>query len=106
MKNRYYIIIGAVICTLFMVQTIRAAAMPSDPIMSFMPDNTNIRVEVEQKSVTVYGAQNQTLEVISVTGKHILRVKIDNNAQRIELNVPKGCYILKVGSVVRKVSIH
>lgn len=105
MNNRYYIIL-IIFCTFFMLQEVPATAVTADPIMSFMPDDANIRVEIEQKSVTIYNAQGQTLEVISITGKHVLRVNIDNSAQRIELNVPKGCYILKVGSVVRKVSIH
>ena len=40
---------------------------------------------------------------ISVNGTS---VSIDSPAQRIDLNVPKGCYILKVGKVVRKVSLR
>lgn len=74
--------------------------------MNFMPDDTNIRIEVENKAVSVYGAQGMMLEIVSLTGKPIQKVKIESASQRIELNVPKGCYILKVGSVVRKVSIR
>ena len=31
--------------------------------------------------------------------------KIESNSQQVELNVPKGCYILKIDNIVRKVSI-
>lgn len=106
MIKKYCIISTLLCCTLLGVQGVSATAAPADPIMNFMPDDANTKIEIEAKTVTIYGAQGQTLEVISITGKHIQRTSIDNNAQRIELNVPKGCYILKVGSVVRKVSIH
>jgi hypothetical protein len=54
----------------------------------------------------VNGAQGQTLEVISLTGRCIMTEKIESPAQKIELNIPKGCYILKIGKVVRKVSVR
>ena len=34
-----------------------------------------------------------------------MKTKIESNSQQIELNVPKGCYILKIDNIVRKVSI-
>lgn len=106
MANIKFYIISALLCTFCLVQTANASAILSDPIVSFMPDDTNIKMEMEQNAVSVYGAQGQTLEVVSITGKHVMRVKIESASQRIELNVPKGCYILKIGSVVRKVSIR
>lgn len=106
MANVKFYIISALLCTVCLVQPANASVILSDPIMNFMPDDTNIRMEMEQNAVSVYGAQGQTLEVVSITGKHVMRVRIDNASQRIELNVPKGCYILKIGSVVRKVSIR
>ena len=64
-----------------------------------------VTVSVEQQTVIVNGAQGETLEVVSLTGKRMLTVKIDSPAQRVELNIPKGCYILKVGNVVRKITV-
>jgi hypothetical protein len=64
-----------------------------------------IVITVNQRSVTITGAQGETLKVVSLTGKEMLTVRIDSPSQRVELNVPRGCYILKVGNVVRKVSI-
>ena len=63
-------------------------------------------ITVQQSTVTVAGATGKTLEVVSLTGKTLMTVRIDSPSQRIELNVPKGCYILKVGKVVRKVTIR
>lgn len=65
-----------------------------------------VSIQVNQQTVSITGAQGETLEVVSLTGKVVKTIAIDSPAQRIELNIPKGCYILKVGKVVRKVSIR
>lgn len=65
-----------------------------------------ISIQIDQQTVSITGAQGQTLQVVSLTGKVVKTIAIDSPAQRIELNIPKGCYILKVGKVVRKVSIR
>jgi hypothetical protein len=44
--------------------------------------------------------------VVSLTGKRVMEERISSPAQQIELNIPKGCYIVKVGDVVRKVSVR
>lgn len=69
-------------------------------------DQQEVTISVQQSTVTVNGAVGQTLEVVSLTGRCLMTVRIDSPSQRIELNVPKGCYILKVGKVVRKVTIR
>lgn len=66
----------------------------------------DINVSVTGQTVNVSGAQGKTLEVVSLTGRKVLTVKIESPAQKVELNIPKGCYILKIGKVVRKVSIR
>ncbi len=65
-----------------------------------------ITLSVDGNAVTVSGAQGQKLIVVSLTGRQVAEYQIDSPAQRIELNLTKGCYVLKVGNVVRKVSIH
>lgn len=66
----------------------------------------DITINVSGQIVTITGGQGETLEVVSLTGRRVMTVKIDSPAQRVELNVPKGCYILKIGKVVRKVAIQ
>lgn len=65
-----------------------------------------VSINVDGQTVTISGAQGQTLEVVSLTGRRVMTVKIDSPAQKFELNIPKGCYILKIGKVVRKVSVR
>ena len=63
-------------------------------------------INFDGNTVSVQGASGMTLEVISLTGRAVAQYKIDSPAQRVELNLPKGCYILKVGKVVRKITVR
>ncbi|MBR6827692.1 MAG: T9SS type A sorting domain-containing protein [Prevotella sp.] len=67
--------------------------------------DSRIDISVQGQFVSITGAQGETLEVVSLTGRRLMTIKIDSPAQRIELNVSKGCYILKVGKVVRKIQL-
>ena len=83
---------------------VRAGEMEMAPAEQTIEED--ISITVNGQSVTISGAQGRTLEVVSLTGRCVMTVKIDSPSQRIELNVPKGCYILKIGKVVRKVAIR
>ena len=79
---------------------------------AFLPGNEVVEAEVNavtisvsQSNVRITNAQGQVLEVYKITGVSIEKVKIDSNDKTFELNLQKGCYILKVGKVVRKISI-
>ncbi len=82
---------------------LRASNMPFEAIEQV---DEEVTIAVNGKVVTISGAQGETLEVVSLTGRRVMEVKIESPAQRVELNVPKGCYILKIGKVVRKVSLR
>ena len=63
-------------------------------------------ISVDENIVSIQGASGMTLEVVSLTGRAVAQYKIDGPSQRVELNLPKGCYILKVGKVVRKITLR
>ena len=65
-----------------------------------------IEISVEGQTVIISGAQGEELIVVSLAGRQVVKAKIDSPSQRIELNIPKGCYILKVGKVVRKIQVR
>ena len=81
-----------------------ATGMLMDPASSAQFDEPSIAVEGH--IVTVSGAQGKTLQVVSLTGRLVAEYEIDAPVQRLELNLSKGCYVLKVGKIVRKVSIR
>ena len=86
------------------VPSLVAAISVAPGIEEFVDED--ITITVNGQTVTVTGGQGQTLEVVSLTGRRVMAVKVETPAQKIELNVPKGCYILKIGKVVRKVSVR
>ena len=65
-----------------------------------------VNITYEGGTLFVTGAENQTMEIVSLTGKKVMDAKIESPSQKFELNLPKGCYIVKIGKVVRKVSVR
>ncbi len=65
-----------------------------------------ITINVRESVVQIVGANGETLHVYNVAGVRIKSIKIDGDDKRFELNLPKGCYILKVGKTVRKISVR
>ena len=59
-----------------------------------------ISISIVGNVLHVVGAENEQLAIYNVTGVRVMSVK------HYTLNLPKGCYIVKVGNVVRKVSIR
>lgn len=90
--------------TLMAPQTVKAGEAEMPAVEQTI--NEDIVIKVSGQAVTVSGAQGQVLEVISLTGRCVTSIKIQDPVQRIDLNVPKGCYILKIGKVARKVTVR
>jgi hypothetical protein len=99
------LLIFSIILSLIFAWPSMMTAIPVAPGIEEFVDE-EITITVKGQTVMVNGAQGQTLEVISLTGRCIMTEKIESPAQKIELNIPKGCYILKIGKVVRKVSVR
>ena len=47
----------------------------------------------------------ELLQVYSIVGVKVLEVKLDASGKEITLNIPKGYYVVKVSSIVRKIAI-
>lgn len=76
-------------------------------LMKMEQIDSRVTITVEGNAIIVNGAEGQVLEVVSLTGRKVAEYQINSPAQRIELNnLNRGCYVIKVGKVVRKVSIH
>jgi len=85
--------------------------MAFDP---FAEPATNIDIEMSDIQIKVSGgntisiknAEGMTIEVYSITGEQIVCHKIDSDSKVYEIsNLQKGCYIVKVGKITRKVFI-
>ncbi len=69
-------------------------------------DYQNISISVSESVLHITGANGLVMQIYNVAGVRVMSVKVEGPDKRFELNLPKGCYIVKVGKVVRKISIR
>ncbi len=65
----------------------------------------NVTLVVHEGKVHITNAEGKHLEIYNITGVRVAMLRIDSNDKQINLNLSRGCYILKVGKVVRKITI-
>lgn len=65
----------------------------------------DITVYVSGSTLHVVGAAGLNLSIYNITGVRVMSLKVDGSDKSYELSLAKGCYIVKVGNVVRKISI-
>ena len=99
------IIMAVFACSLLAVPAM-AAPMVMEMGVAEQIDESDPVISVDGNIVSVSGASGMKMEVVSLTGRAVASYKIDGPSQRLELNLPKGCYILKVGKTVRKITVQ
>ncbi len=104
MQKRLLIITTAALlaCTI----PAQAMTMIAEMGVAEQVEETTPTIKLDKNAVTVQGGNGMVLEIVSLTGKAVASYKIEGPAQRVELNLPKGCYILKVGKTVRKITLR
>jgi len=65
----------------------------------------DVSLQVSGKKVHISGANGKVIEIFNLTGIKVATIPIENGEKTYDLNLPKGCYLLKVGKIVRKISI-
>lgn len=69
----------------------------------FQPTAANITVN--GGSIRVSGVNGKIMYVYNLAGVRIHSIKVEGADRTYDLNLSKGCYIIKVGTTVRKVSL-
>ncbi len=69
-------------------------------------DFDEVSISVSGSVLHVTGANGQNLQVYNVAGVCVMNIKVDGQDKRFDMNLPKGCYIIKIGRTVRKISIR
>lgn len=99
---RKYILLIAVL--------LAAAGMPTT--MAYATEAPAVEVNIENdydistvgRDIRIRGAEGTVANIYSVTGRKVGSYNIDSPDKRITMP-EKGCYIIKIGKVVRKVTI-
>ena len=66
---------------------------------------TAVEMSFDGQSLYVNNANGQILSVYNVAGVRVMSIRVEGVARKFTLNLPKGCYIVKVGNVTRKISV-
>ena len=69
-------------------------------------DFQTVTISVSESTIRVTGAAGQMLSLYDLAGVRVAYFKVDSAEKHFDLGLPKGCYIVKVGKVVRKVAIR
>lgn len=76
------------------------------PYVAEMTQDEEVRISVSGRNIRIQFAVGETLEIYDITGAKVGSYRIDSADKTINVILPKGYYILKVGKrAVRKVSI-
>ena len=70
---------------------------------SFINNEEEIIITLHGRDLNIKHAAGKTLEVFSVTGSRIATYRIDTSDKTVKLN--RGCYIVKVGNIARKITV-
>lgn len=82
----------------------RAAEIEALPALAEVEQQPQVS-PVGERAVRVTGANGLTVYVYNVAGVCVQQWRVDGPDRRYDLSLPRGCYIIKVGKTVRKVSI-
>lgn len=101
--NKNILLLILAIITSFCVPKICAA---DTSCYADIGDLQDVNISVTGSNIHITGANGKILFVYNVTGVCVASFKIEGADKHYELNLQKGCYILKVGNIVRKISLR
>lgn len=67
---------------------------------------SGITLSINGGNVHITGANGEVMEIFNLTGTKVATIRIDSSDKTFALNLPKGCYLIKVGKIVRKISVQ
>ena len=95
-----------IILPLFLLLCVPVHTQAATAVEIIEADFQDITITLKDNILHVAGASGEMLYVYNLTGVRVMSVRIEGADRQFELNLPKGCYIVKVGKVVRKISIN
>ena len=102
--NKKILIILVTVLFAIAPQTLMAQDKPEVTKTAIEQELNPVTINVSESAIQVKNANQMVLEVFNLAGVKVATVKIDSDSKTFTFNdLPKGCYILKVGKTVRKV---
>lgn len=94
------------IITLTLAMAFAPLSMLADPMADGIEVVSGIQLTIKDGNVHIVGANGEVMEIFNLTGAKVATIRIDSADKSFALNLPKGCYLIKVGKVVRKISVQ
>lgn len=73
--------------------------------IEIIENDQQLNIYVTGNVLHIIGGNGQVMELYNVAGMKIKTVTIEGNDRHFSMNLTRGCYIVKVGNVVRKISV-
>lgn len=90
---------------MFVACVIPSSATAANSVEVVETDFQQITISYSNFVLRITGAEGEVLQIYNVAGIKVLNAKVESDDKRFEINLPKGCYIVKVGKCVRKISV-
>lgn len=78
----------------------------AEEMMALSEQESTVTMTVSGSNVRVCGAEGETLDIYNLAGVKVKSIRIESADKTFTLSLSKGCYILKIGDVARKMSIR
>lgn len=70
-------------------------------------EQKEVSINVQDATLYIKNAEHAVVEIYNMAGVRVITYRIDSNSKTIDLNhLAKGCYIVKIGKVARKVYLR
>lgn len=69
------------------------------------PATSEIVISQHDNVLRIIGANGLDAKIYNLAGVCVLSFKVEGNDRHYDLNVRKGCYIVKVGATARKIFV-
>lgn len=92
-------------CALLAAPAYSAAGSETASDAYMVATDSQPRVSINGQNLRVQGAAGADVEIYNITGVRVAVKHIENNDQTLQLNLQRGCYIVKIGKFVRKISV-
>ena len=100
-----YILTTIMMALLTLCAPVQVRANAAIEIIENYLQPTAANITVKGGSIRVSGANGKIMYVYNLAGVRIHSIKVEGADRTYDLNLSKGCYIIKVGTTVRKVSL-
>ena len=88
-----------------MMPAVNAAARTAFDSPQEVNDFEEVRLTLNGANLRIQNGSGMSVEIYNITGVKVADYRINSNDKIIRLELNRGCYIIKVGKTVRKISI-